>query len=208
MVEDNGRAYIPYQASYPGSNRREPICPPTLPSGPWSEIAVDFAGPFPSGQYLFVAVDEYSRYPEEKFVYSTSANNVIPWLKLIIARQGFQTSVKSDNGSPFQGQDFADFAVSCGVFMYRRSTPLWPESNGGVERFRATLNKSVRASVAGNHDWKAEPNSFLMHYRATTHCTTRISLFEALTGRKMNTEFPDIPDLPQTEPIPVSARMS
>ena len=42
--------------------------------------------------------------------------------------------VKSDNGPPFNGHEFAQFADYLG-FKHRRVTPLWPEANGEVERF-------------------------------------------------------------------------
>ena len=192
MVEETVRACIPCQAPYPGSNKREPICQTPLPSKPWSEIALDFAGPFPSGQYLLVAIDEYSRFPEVEIISSTAAKVVIPKLNSIFARQGFPNIVKTDIGPPFQGTEFAEYAKTVG-FKHRKITPLWPEANGIVERFMGTINKFVRASVAGNHDWRAELDSFLLHYRATPHSATQISPFEALNTRKMNIGLPSIP---------------
>ena len=192
MVEETVRACIPCQASYPGPNKREPICQTPLPSEPWSEIALDFAGPFPSGQYLLVAIDEYSRFPEVEIISSTAVKVVIPKLNSIFARQGFPNIVKTDNGPPFQGTEFAEYAKTVG-FKHRKITPLWPEANGIVERFMGTINKFVRASVAGNHDWRAELDSFLLHYRATPHSATQISPFEALNGRKINIGLPSIP---------------
>ncbi|XP_060595117.1 uncharacterized protein K02A2.6-like [Ruditapes philippinarum] len=176
MVEEAVKSCIPCQASYPGHNKREPICPTVLPSSPWSELAVDFSGPYPSGQYILVVVDEHSRYPEVEIVHSTSAKVVIPRLQGIFARQGFPKVLKSDNGPPFQSQEFADFANACG-FKHRRITPLWPEANGNVERFMGTLNKFVRACVSGNRNWKSELNQFLMQYRATPKSSTKISPF-------------------------------
>jgi hypothetical protein len=112
--------------------------------------------------------------------------------------------VKSDNGPPFQGHEFTEFAATCG-FKHRRITPLWPEANGTVERFMGTLNKFIRAAVTDNRDWRNELPSFLMHYRATPHSATQISPFEALTGRKMNVGFPEIP---KPKPPSVSTRIS
>ena len=51
-------------ACVPSTAQREPLSMTTLPSGPWMEAAVDLAGPFPSGEYLLVVIDEYSRFPE------------------------------------------------------------------------------------------------------------------------------------------------
>lgn len=204
LVEDTVKACIPCQASYPGPNKSEPVSPTVLPSKPWSEVAVDFAGPFPSGQYLLVVVDEHSRFPEVEVVHSISAKVVIPRLSSIFARQGYPSVVKSDNGPPFQGHEFTEFAATCG-FKHRRITPLWPEANGTVERFMGTLNKFIRAAVTDNRDWRNELPSFLMHYRATPHSATQISPFEALTGRKMNVGFPEIP---KPKPPSVSTRIS
>ena len=58
----------------------------TLPSDPWMEVAVDLAGPFPSGEYLLVVIDEYSRFPEVGVISSTSAKTVIPHLDMIFSR--------------------------------------------------------------------------------------------------------------------------
>ena len=89
VVEETVKKCIPCQASYPGHSHREPLCPTLLPSEPWSEITVDFAGPFPSGHYVLVAIDEHSRYPEVEAIPSTSARVVIPRLNDIFERQGF-----------------------------------------------------------------------------------------------------------------------
>ena len=71
-----------------------------LPSGPWNMLAMDFLGPFPSGDYLLVVTDGYSRFPEVEIVKSTSAKSVIPKLDAIFARQGIPDELKTDNGPP------------------------------------------------------------------------------------------------------------
>ena len=195
VVEETVKKCIPWQTSYPGHSQREPLCPTPLPSEPWSEIAVDFAGPFPSGHYVLVAIDEHSRYPEVEAISSTSARVVIPRLNDIFARQGFPKVVKTDNGPPFQSSDFKDFANQAG-FRHRKITPLWPEANGEAERFMRTLNKYVRAVTAECKDWRMELPDFLRQYKATPHGATNISPFEALTGRKMNIGIPAVPNFP------------
>ncbi|KAJ8027735.1 hypothetical protein HOLleu_29774 [Holothuria leucospilota] len=44
-----------------------------LPAAPWTEVSIDFSGPFPSGDYLLVITDDYSRYPIVEITKSTSA---------------------------------------------------------------------------------------------------------------------------------------
>lgn len=191
MVEETVKSCIPCQASNPRASQREPLRPTPLPSGPWVEVAVDFAGPFPSGEYALVAIDEYSRFPEVEIISSTSAKVVIPRLDAIFARHGFPETVKSDNGPPFNSQDFREFADTSG-FRHRKITPLWPEANGEVERFMGTLNKYVRTCAAENQNWKTKLPHFLRQYRATPHSATSVSPFEALTGRKMSAGLPGL----------------
>ena len=48
-----------------------------LPDKVWRIVNMDYIGPFPNGNYLFVAIDQRSRYPEVEFVKSTSATVLI-----------------------------------------------------------------------------------------------------------------------------------
>ena len=67
---------LPCQAATP-KNCQEPIKMTELPSGPCKHIAVDFKGPFPSGDYLLVVIDEYSRFIEIEIRKSTSMKSAI-----------------------------------------------------------------------------------------------------------------------------------
>ena len=59
---------------------QEPISGTTMPKGPWETVHIDFYGPLPTGEYLLVAIDRYSRYPEVEVVRSTKASTIIPKL--------------------------------------------------------------------------------------------------------------------------------
>ena len=48
---------------------QEPISGTTMPKEPWETVHIDFCGPLPIGEYLLVAIDSYSRYPEVEVVY-------------------------------------------------------------------------------------------------------------------------------------------
>ena len=63
------------QASGP-ENRLDPLQMSPLPPEPWHTVHMDFCGPFPTGEYLFVVVDTYSQYHVE-IVYSTAACSTI-----------------------------------------------------------------------------------------------------------------------------------
>lgn len=43
-----------------------------LPPKPWHTMNVDLCGPFPTGEYLFLVIDAYSRFPEVEIVHSTA----------------------------------------------------------------------------------------------------------------------------------------
>ena len=184
MVERKVHGCLACQSASSVGTPLEPLRITKLPQSPWKEVSVDFKGPFPSGEYLLVIVDDFSRFPEVEIVSSTSARAVIPKLDAVFARQGIPDVVKTDNGPPFNGHDFKQFAEYTG-FTHRKCTPLWPRANGEAERFIRTLVKTIRTTSASGLNWKQELWKFLLQYRATPHSTTGLSPSEALNGRKL-----------------------
>ena len=154
-----------------------------LPKAPWVELGVDFTGPFPSGEYLLVVIDLYSRYVEVDCLKSTSARTVIPVLDAIFPRHGIPDIVRSDNGPPFNSCDFALFSEYLG-FRHQRITPFWSQANATAECTMASLKKIMQTAHIEGKPWQQELNKFLRNYRATPHCTTGVSPAEALFNRK------------------------
>ena len=187
LVEKVVASCLPCQANTKVKNA-EPLKMTELPKGPWKEVSVDFCGPFSTGEYLLVVIDDYSRFPEVETLHSTSYEATKPKLDAIFSRQGYPEVLKSDNGPPFQGQEFAAWAKERG-FTHRKITPLWPQANGEAERFMRSLGKAIKAAVVEKRNWKSQINTFLRHYRATPHCTTGLSPSEMLTKRKLRTEI-------------------
>lgn len=56
-----------------------------LPGSAWENLSMDFCGPLPSGEYLFVIIDEYTRYPVVEVVRSVAAKTAIPVLDKVIS---------------------------------------------------------------------------------------------------------------------------
>ncbi|CAC5369008.1 unnamed protein product [Mytilus coruscus] len=162
-----------------------------LPDAPWTYISMDFCGPFPSGHFLMVIMDEYSRYPVVETLTTISAKAVIPLLDKVFSTFGIPNIVKTDNGSPWQGKEFRDFATYMG-FTHRKITPLWPQSNAECERFMRSIGKSIRAAHTQHKNWKQEMFTFLRNYRATKHATTDVSPAKLLFGRNIKTKLPTI----------------
>ena len=173
------------------SDLREPIVMSELPTGPWIDVSVDFAD-LPSGEHLLVVTDDYSRFPVVEIVASTSARAVIPKLDQIFAVFGVPRTVRTDNGPPFNSEDFAKFSQYLG-FKHRKITPRWPRANGEVERFMRTLKKVLRTATTECRSWKQELYRFLRNYRATPHSTTGKPPATLLFAYPMRTRLPEIP---------------
>ena len=140
----------------------------------------------------FVVIDDYSRFPEVEIVRSTSVRAIIPHLDAIFARQGIPEVAKSDNGPPFNAEDFKKWMKLIGCH-HQKITPLWPRANGEAERFMRPIEKAIRAAVIDKEFWKKELYKFLRHYRATPHGTTGKSSGEMLYHWKIKTELPISP---------------
>ena len=79
-----------------------PIPPPPLhvtdnPLTPWTHLHMDFCGPFPSGEMIFVLIDSYSKFPQVEIMKSTTAQSLISRLERIFATHGLPTKITSDN---------------------------------------------------------------------------------------------------------------
>lgn len=72
--------------------------------------------------------------------------------------------VKSDNGPPFNRNEFAKFAEAMG-FKHYKITPKWPQANGMNERFMKNLTSIITKARIENKKWRDELREFLRMYR-------------------------------------------
>lgn len=114
----------------------EPMSRKVLPSVPWEHLAIDFLGPLPSGHYLFVVVDYYSRYKEVEIMTNTEA---VPTVRLrrIFARFGLPLSIHSDNGPQFISQEFENYCKNNNI-----------HHNTGIPYWRSGTAKSIFAETS------------------------------------------------------------
>ena len=169
----------------------EPIKSTPLPRGPWQDLAIDLLGPLPSGDSVLVVVDYFSRFYEIGIMRSTTSEKIIECLEEVFTTHGLPLSVTSDNGPQFRSDVFERYLENCGV-EHRKTTPLWPQANGEVERQNRSLLKRMRIAQAEGKDWKKEVRKYLVAYRSTPHTTTGVSPAELLFGRKMRTKLPEL----------------
>ena len=116
---------------------------------------------------------------------------VEPRLNKIFSEFGIPEVLRTENGPPFNGKDFAHFARTLG-FKHRKVTPLWPRANGEVERFMRTIKKPFEAAKVDHQPWKEKLCDLLRNYRATPHMSTGVPPATALFNRPMCTKIPQV----------------
>lgn len=162
-----------------------------FPSAPWQHLAADLLGPLPSGDYIFVVVDYYSRFFEMEFTKSITTEKIVSLMSKMFVTHGLPCSLRTDNGPQFISDHFKGYLKKNGI-EHRRTTPLWPQANGEIERQNRTILKRLRISQAEGRDWRSQMDDFLMMYRSTPHSTTGVSPAELLFGRKIRTKLPQL----------------
>ena len=192
QIEDKIRACVYCQLDSKKINY-QPIKPTKMPERPWEYLAMDFYGPLPNGKELMVMMDEYSRMPIVSEVNTTSAENVIPKLDDILSLFGIPKVIKTDNGPPFNGHYFSDFANFMG-FQHRKITPYHPQANGQAESFMKNIAKVIRSAKVERKNWKQAMNAFLRNYRSTPHATTGVPPSVLMFGTNRTNRLPTIID--------------
>ena len=146
----------------------------------------------PNGENILVIVDYFSRYYEVAFLGSMTTKRIIESLIPIFSRLGSPVKSKTDNAPQFISTEFKAYLEEYGV-EHRASIPMWPHSNGEVERQNRTLLKAIKISQlqwTNTRKWKVELSKFLMAYRSTPHVSTNSSSYFSMFGREMRTKLP------------------
>lgn len=188
MVEATIQHCIPCQVN--SRRNYEPLKMSELPAAPWLNVSMDFCGPLPSGDYLLVMIDEYSRYPVVEIVRNMNTEKIIPIVDKIFSLFGFPKILKTDNGPQFISRKWKEFMNACGI-EHRKITPLWPKANSQAEGFNKPLMKSVRAAHIQRKNWKQEIYNFCRMYRTTPHITTQYTPHFLMFGRIPRTKLPE-----------------
>ena len=144
------------------NNSHEPMRITPTATEAWQSLAIDFYGPIPrSGQYLLVVIDTYSKFPEVEIVKSTSAKACIPKLDRIFATHGIPRKIRTDNGPPFNGDEFKRYMEVLGI-EWKTSTPLWPQANRNAESIMKPIGKVIKTATLEGKNWRQELQRFLL----------------------------------------------
>ena len=71
----------------------------------WHTVHVDYCGQLRSGEYLFVAVEETSKYPVVHMEHSSFAATAIMHLNQIFTTHGIPEVITSDNRAIYTGEN-------------------------------------------------------------------------------------------------------
>ena len=92
---------------------------------------------------------------------STTSEKIIESLERIFMIHSLPLSVTSDNGPRFVSSEFERYLEGCGI-EHRKTTPLWSQANGEVERQKPSLLKRMRIAQAEGKQWKEEVGKYLI----------------------------------------------
>lgn len=180
-------------------NPPEPMRRRPLPNEAWIDVALDFMGPLPSGEYLLVIVDYFSRYKEVRAMRKITSEATWNELEPIFVRLGFPRTITLDNGRQFVSEKFRNLCKHHGIFL-NFSTPYWPQENGQVERQNRSLLKRLKISYNMGRDWKKDMNDYLLMYYTTPHSVTGKTPSEMLMKRTIRSKIPQFTDI-ETKPL-------
>ena len=109
----------------------EMLQPHEVPPRPWVKIGVDFFQDHLGKKHLIV-VDYFSKFPYVFPVASTHHFKTITHLRELFAAEGIPTIIMSDNGPPFNGEEFRPFPHDLD-FIRTTLSPHFHQSNGVIE---------------------------------------------------------------------------
>ena len=157
----------------------------TRSSEVWERVHIDFAGPFKGFMWL-ILVDSASKWLEVVPMKQVTAKNTIECLFSIFAKFGYPTYLVSDNGPQLRSLEMGEFCKMHGITQ-KFSAPYHPNSNGEAEINVKTFKNAIKNS--SDSDLFNVVSKFLMQYRNTPHCTTKVCPSDVMFRRKIRTSL-------------------
>ena len=148
-------------------------------------------GPLPTGDYLIVIIDEFSRFPVVEITKCLTADKNIPIVDKVFSMFSYPKQIKTNNGPPFNSRQWSYFC-SHNNLNHRTVTPLWQQANTQAESFNKPMLKAIRSAHTSHTSWKQALYQFLIMYRCTEHCYTGFRPYHLMFNREPRTELPDI----------------
>ena len=161
-------------ASHP---QREPLIVYDVLERPWQKVGCDIFN-LDEKDYL-CTVEYYSGYFEIDDLKRKTARAIITRLNRHLSNHGIPNLFESDNGPPFDSQDFRDFALVY-EFELVTSSPNYTQSNGRVENALKTAKQLMEKSKQAGTDFYLT----LLDWRNTPTEGVGCSPVQSLCGRR------------------------
>jgi hypothetical protein len=163
--------------------QKEPLCPTPVPTRPWEHVAEDLFDCL--GHKWLICVDYYSEYFEIEKMSHTDGHEVIKQTKKWFCGHGIPDKVTTDNGPPWNGGVWSDFADHFG-FVHNTISPKHSQSNGMVEKaVGIAKNMLLKCNKSGD-----DPYLALLNIRNTPRDDTTGSPAQRLYSRRTATRLP------------------
>ena len=163
---------------------KEPLLPTPIPQSPWQHVAQDLFDCL--DHKWLICVDYYSEYFEiERMDNGTQAHNIIQQSKKWFSTHGIPEQVTSDNGPPWNGQEWKNFATTYN-FTHTPISPKHSQANGMVEKAVGIAKKMLLKC----YETKTDPYLALINIRNTPGNNTIGSPAQRLFSRRTQTLIP------------------
>ena len=168
---------------YTSHPQREPLVVHDVPECPWQKVGCDIFT-LDEKDYL-CTVDYFSGYFEIDHLERKTARAIIARLKRHFSNHGIPNLFQSDNGPPFDSQEFRDFAAAY-EFELVTSSPNYAQSNGRIENAVKTAKQLMKKSKQARTDFYLA----LLDWRNTLTDVVDCSPVQRLCGRRTRTLLP------------------
>lgn len=116
-------------------------------SWPFSVWGIDILGPFPREiegfEFLFVAIDKFTKWPEVTLVRKVTTQSAIKFLKELVCRFGVPARIITDNVTQFTSRAFMQYVRTLESKVSFASVAL-PRSNGQAERTNTEVTRGLK----------------------------------------------------------------
>ncbi len=156
---------------------------------PMERVHIDILGPLPEtdrkNRYIFVMIDQFTKWTELVALPSQSAENVADALvKDFICRMGIALNIHSDQGRNFEGHLFQEICKLLEMAK-TRTTPYRPSANGQVERKNRDILDKIRCNLERQRDWDLDLPIIGMSIRAAENRSTGFTPNMMMLGREV-----------------------
>lgn len=151
----------------------------TILSRPYQQLAIDLIDmqhyENQGFKYILTCIDLFSKKAWARAMKTKKASTVASSMHSIIkAIQQPITTIRSDNGSELIAVPFKNILKKYNIKQVL-SDPSKPQSNGGIERFNATIKRLIKMYItqSDDHKWKKVLPELLDNYNSSVHRITK-----------------------------------